>query len=1429
MIPSASVLTGGFMMSHRFLIILLIVAVADTAFSQNDPSFFKTIPPQGTSMPEWAERMYSEDPDVREVERMYHAYYKEYPFAKNTHTQNYRHWLRLLRQNHWISEDGFIRRPDFAQVERINQSWHELRKKNDALRNGQGSWSPMGPMETWDGSQWISKQVNVYTIDQSLSSPAILYCGTETGGVFKTTDKGQSWVPVGDALNIGGVGSIKVHPSDPGFVLLGQGSHIYRTLNGGETWESVFSASGLTPRDFLFLPGELPGDMVLMAATAKGLLRSTDEGQSWSYRTTASCWDIERKPFSADTVYLLQTNTSAQHIRFYRSIDRGFTFTELNAGWFAGSSAGLDNSNNGARMAVTPADPDLVYVALLGNDVSYAQDNNWIGVYRSTDAGSSWSLPAGDPGGPYSAAHPCLSSFHPTFDWGGNYDQGYYNLAIAVSSTDPQQVMVGCLNLFLSEDGGATYTGIGGYQPGISGYSHPDIQEIEINGGDVWVVTDGGVDLYAPDLSSKESLNHGINGSEYWGFGSGWNEDVLVGGRYHNGNVVLYQNYPDGICRNLGGAEASTGYVNQGLNRQVYHSDVGGKLIPEDLNGNVLNIGNLGLYPNEAISNEQSGEIEPDPRCYNHLYLTRDNELRKSTDGGTSFDLVHAFGADPGQRTTGIEISRSDPEVIYVCQRVSGSSKLWKSADGGENWAELILPATSTGGGIFISLDPEDPEHLFLAVSNGGSSTEKIFVTLNAGANWTNLTTPLLDGHWPEQVMVQGGTDGGVYLATNLGVFYRNESHSDWQVYSTGLPVKFASMSMRPFYRDAKVRIASYNRGIWSAPFFESSMPVAQPTVDKLHSSCSRDTFYFDDFSMLDHGNASWSWAFTPAPDYVSSTDVRNPKVLFGQDGSYDVSLTVTDGNGHSSMKSIAGMVSLENRCAPDTIPGLAFHSDTEQEYFVASNANLEDLTHFTVTGWWKPSGGQAGFAALFSSGDWCAHCDDTEGLIIDYFGSRVWYKWPGNAANWGENSGMVIPLDEWSYVALVIEPSGATIYLNEEKFVHAIPLDTGQIESIHIGKGHYNHAFVGEIDEVTIWKRALSEEEVRLLRHLTKEDAITADPDLIAYYQFNEEENNQVLDHAGSYHGTLVNGASLQPGTAPVGGGNSSIQDISAAGIYDFGLADLQMAFPAGGTYPGGDVVVSRLNVNPDGAGEYPGILPGSYWVVNNYGANATFSPLASIAFYDVPVGDPEQPGAYALYKRSSNAHGNDLGDIIDEGDSAMVHSLLFDDGLNLTGFSQFSLHAKTLSCLVVRDPGDSGTGTLREAIGCAQGGQYVHFSPHLAGDTVHVSSMPFVIDKDLNIIGSGKFTTYVNGQAVSRVFDVQAGIVLSIKDLTLFGGSSLTGAAIRNAGTLNLEDADIRQSPGVLAPGQTLLENVPGSTIEMSQAVRILLNGNE
>lgn len=86
-----------------------------------------------------------------------------------------------------------------------------------------------------------------------------------------------------------------------------------------------------------------------------------------------------------------------------------------------------------------------------------------------------------------------------------------------------------------------TFTAVGGYEGDFP--IHPDIQDIIFGAnGDLWVATDGGLSMSTDYFTSPSNFSvrtNGIVGSDFWGFDQGWNEDIIVAGRYHNGNTAI--------------------------------------------------------------------------------------------------------------------------------------------------------------------------------------------------------------------------------------------------------------------------------------------------------------------------------------------------------------------------------------------------------------------------------------------------------------------------------------------------------------------------------------------------------------------------------------------------------------------------------------------------------------------------------------------------------------------------------------------------------------------------------------------------------------------------------------------------------------------------------------------------------------------------
>ena len=167
------------------------------------------------------------------------------------------------------------------------------------------------------------------------SHAAVLFAGSESGGVYKSVDSGNSWSMVTHDLLVFDVKCVKIHPSNENVVLFGSAGKIYKTTDGGITWvitgDANFQSQNIYTWDLYFNPAD---PNIVYAGTNYGLYRSTDEGDNWTQIFPGQCMSVMVKPDDASVIYALQYDAATKIPYFYKSIDSGATFTEKPQGWF---------------------------------------------------------------------------------------------------------------------------------------------------------------------------------------------------------------------------------------------------------------------------------------------------------------------------------------------------------------------------------------------------------------------------------------------------------------------------------------------------------------------------------------------------------------------------------------------------------------------------------------------------------------------------------------------------------------------------------------------------------------------------------------------------------------------------------------------------------------------------------------------------------------------------------------------------------------------------------------------------------------------------------------------------------------------------------------------------------------------------------------
>ncbi len=846
------------------------------------------------NLPAWAKMLYQTPVNFNDISRDYELYMAQHPGEKSAINRYFQIWRRAVGP--FAHPDGTIELPDlqsFYENVRIPQL-NAGRFVEHAPQNG-ADWTFLGPQETF----WLNEtgaatappscpwQANVYSFDVANSDNNIIYCGTETGYVNKTTNKGLTWQLVGQNYPFGGgVTAVAVHPSNPDMVYVAAGNQVHRTIDGGMTWAPILPASDLFYADRMKIDPLNPQKII--AASGNGLYLSNDGGAIWAKKWSAPVYDIEIKPNDNSRIFALTKANG--NFSIIMSTDGGQSFQVQT------TFPDIYIESSGGLLAMTQANPDIMFAILLGA-------GNTPYLLKGTLTGTVWNWILQATGG--------TGSFQ--MDNG----QGYFDLVLDISPVNANTILVGTTTLYKSVNGGISFTAVGGYAGSYS--IHPDIQDIKmLPSGETWVSTDGGMNLTTDNFGSAANYFvrvNGLIGSDLWGFDQGWNEDIMVGGRYHNGNTAIAGFYQPKALR-MGGAESPTGWVLQGKSRHVAFNDLGnGWILPQTAEGQPEGRFIFSKYPNMDEYGGRRSNLVHHPNYYGTLFLGEGTGFWRSTDMGVTWDLLHNFATSVRY----LQISYSNPLVIYTDVLGSG---LYKSTDGGMTWElkpSLTNPPYGTAnwkGKLFLAISPYDENVIYACLQNGTWSADigKVFKSSDGGDTWENWTGSLSEYMKCLVIQPTDTQQDLVYLFTNATngktakVYYRKTGMTDWALFNTNYPAGMATNLALPFFRDGKLRVGG-NSGVWESPMYDTAfIPIINPWIEKVHYDCMLDTLYFDDHSMLNHTGATWHWTISPQPAWIDNPGIRNPRVVLGSPGSYDVSLVVTK-NGQTYTKAIAGMV----------------------------------------------------------------------------------------------------------------------------------------------------------------------------------------------------------------------------------------------------------------------------------------------------------------------------------------------------------------------------------------------------------------------------------------------------------------------------------------------------------------------------------------
>ena len=236
----------------------------------------------------------------------------------------------------FVQPDGTIKLPwATAYHSDVDNAAEEVRQERARRRaaahsdKAQNAWKVISPIVTYD---YLTKKVspaqaNIQRFRASRSNPNVLYCGSETGLVFRTVDKGETWTPCnGGEWMAGEITTIDISGTNPNRVLVGAGGVFWISNDGGDNWSNITPQKATYARTSVayFHP---QNDNIILAGDRAQLWRSIDGGETWEWMLGGMVFDIKYSVQNPDVCYVAieQENT----IKMYKSTDGGYTWEEV--------------------------------------------------------------------------------------------------------------------------------------------------------------------------------------------------------------------------------------------------------------------------------------------------------------------------------------------------------------------------------------------------------------------------------------------------------------------------------------------------------------------------------------------------------------------------------------------------------------------------------------------------------------------------------------------------------------------------------------------------------------------------------------------------------------------------------------------------------------------------------------------------------------------------------------------------------------------------------------------------------------------------------------------------------------------------------------------------------------------------------------------
>ncbi|MBS1558072.1 MAG: glycosyl hydrolase [Bacteroidetes bacterium] len=641
--------------------------------------------------------------------------------------------------------------------------------------------------------------------------PNLFYFGSTGGGVWRTTDAGNTWSNISDGFFGGSIGSVAVSEWDNNVIYVGQGEStvrgnvsfghgIYKSTDAGKSWvfsglknSSIISRIRIHPKNPDLVYAAVLGDL-FKSSEERGVYRSEDGGKNWKRILFAnadagavdlcmdpnnprilfaSTWRIRRTPYSLES--------GGEGSALWKSTDGGDTWKNISA------NEGMPKGIWGiVGVSVSPVNSNRVY-AIIENDHG--------GVYRSDDGGDKWMKMNDD----------------------RNLRQrAWYYSKIYADTKDEDIVYVMNVSYQKSKDGGKTFKAMNA--------NHGDHH-------DLWIAPeDNQRMIIADDGGGQVSFDGGENWSTYENQPTAQHYRVVtdnhfpyrIYGAQQDNTTQRVLHRTDGYSIGIHDWEVTAGSESGHLavdpldDDIVYGGNYGGML--ERRNHRTGESRNVNAWPDNPMGSGAEGAkyrfqwnfpIFFSPHNPKKLYAASQH-LHVSYNGGESWELISPdlTRNDPTKLgPSGGPITKDNTAVEYYCTIFAVSESPYEkdlilagsddgllhlTKDGGKNW-EKVTPAGMPEWMMFnsIEFDPFVKGGAYVAGTRYklGDYQPYLYRTKDYGKTWTKITDGIDPSHFTRVVRADPKRQGLLYAGTEFGMYVSFDDGANWKPFQLNLPI----------------------------------------------------------------------------------------------------------------------------------------------------------------------------------------------------------------------------------------------------------------------------------------------------------------------------------------------------------------------------------------------------------------------------------------------------------------------------------------------------------------------------------------------------------------------------------------------------------------------------------------------------------------